>query len=292
MSPVKKVKFFFKVFKRSLFEPAYYNEVIKAKFSFSLKYLVFLLFLISLVWGISLGIRASLLLPKVGQFQTDAKAFLENFYPSELTVSIQGGKLTTNVEEPYYVDFPDIDLGVKESSLEHLIAIDTKAQATDIEKYKSAVLLTSDAAVVRDDGGGYRLFPLSGMKQDLVLNKLIWGNIVDTLTPYFKYIPTALYLSIVLSILLIPFVFTAFSLFGRLFYLLFASLLLLLVARVMKKKLSYPQVYRISMHAITLPVLLGFIFTFAGYPISGPLLFGILLVYEVLVFSRLKLAGS
>lgn len=275
---MRRVKFFFQVLVKSLTDFGYYREIAKAKFWFSFKYLYFLLFLTSLFWGIFFATKALSFVPQAPKIVANAKTTVLGLYPKELVVTLKSGKLSTNVKEPYYLDFPGLPT--------HLIAIDTKAKESDFVKYKSVLLLTRESMVAMDGETSYKVFPLSEAKTDLLVNKALYDELAKKILPYFDYFPYVLYALAAVSIVILPFVSASFSLAGKLFLILITSLLLFFLAKIMKKNLSYGKIYQLSLHALTLPILLGLVARLANFPLPGFVSALILLVFMGIVIKK------
>lgn len=291
---------FGRTFVKSISDFSYYSDILKSRFSFSLKYLLFLVFLVSLVPTLTVGYQMAMVLPKVPNFVSEAQRVLDNLYPKELILTIDNGKIKTNVKEPYYIDFEaltafntELDSRNKPTATGHLITIDTKATVTDYPKYNTAILIGSDFVVTPDDRsstrdlGGYQVFPLSeaNMTEKVVIDKKVYDEMVVVIKPYFAYIPGLLYAVIAFTVLLGPVLLAVFTLAWKLFYLLIMSLVLLVVAKLMKKDLEYAEIYRFGMHGLTLPIVISVILGLMGYPI--PFVYtGVFLVFMILVLSK------
>ncbi|CAN5290989.1 hypothetical protein BH10PAT1_BH10PAT1_7610 [soil metagenome] len=80
----------------------------------------------------------------------------------------------------------------------------------------------------------------------------------------------------------------ALSLGTELIYLLIISAIFFLVVKAMKKHLTFKKLYQLSMHAATLPILLGFIVAAIG--IQMPFLLGsaILFIFMILVLNQFE----
>lgn len=285
---MRKIKFFFRVLGKSLTDFSYYKEIAKTKFSFSFKYLIFLVFLISFFWGVFYAFKLTTFLPKVPKVISDAKVAVSEIYPKELVLMLQEGKLTTNVREPYFIEFPDVLAGLSGETFAHLVAIDTKAEAADFAKYQSPILLTGDSAVFQDKDYGFRVVPLTEVKTDLVVTRPIYDEFIKVITPYFDYFPSVVYALIVISLSLLPLITTAFSLSWRMITLFFLTVLLWVVSKVMKKHLSFGKVYQLSMHGVTLPVLLGLGASLVGLFFPTWLFIGVFLVFMGVVISKFE----
>ena len=62
---MNKLSLFVRVFWKSMFSPVYYHDVVKAKFSFSLKYFLFFSFVLGLILTLSL---TTVILPPLSKF--------------------------------------------------------------------------------------------------------------------------------------------------------------------------------------------------------------------------------
>lgn len=280
---MNRLKTFSNVFWKSLTNPSYYKKIASTKFSFSLKYLFFLLFLISLGWGIFFSVKLAFYLPKVPEFIAQVKSVARGFYPAELVVVIKDGKLQTyNVSEPYFIDFPK---ELRETEL-HFITIDTKARFEDIKRYNTAVLVTGDTIFYVDDPG-YKTLPISQIKNDLLLNRNVYDQFVDRILPYLDYLSTAVYVLIITSLLIWPFLGAGLALIGQMVYLLFTSVILWIVARVLKKDLTYGKIYQLSMHALSLPIIFS---TISGlFKVQIPFVYpGLLIVFMIIVIAKFE----
>ncbi len=275
---MNKLKTFWRTFVKS-FHPSYYKDILKAKFSFSFKYLTFLLFVVSLVSVIVIAVGLFPLRSEIPGFIEKAKRVVTTAYPEKLVVGVKDHKLITNVKEPYFVDLPDTS--------KHLISVDTKGKVEDYGKYNAFVLVTENYLVVPQDSNSYesyRVYPLVDYLKDVpngvILNKEVYQNLASQALPYVEKLPTYFAVGLVILVVLGPILGTVLILVWYMFYLLIFSPILLLVAKIMKKDLSYSQIYRLGMHAITLPILIT---TFVHFPLLFSL---ILLVFMIAVFTK------
>lgn len=265
-----KLRTFFRAFFKSFTSPKYYTEIIRAKFSFSLKFFFFYFFLYSLI-------ATAYLLPKVYLPADKAVKKLPDrvleIYPAELTIKIKDGQVSSNVQEPYSIPFPtnlfppdsllsDIyfDVGDTSRPLKNLsglslLTIDTKAKITDIQKYNTLALLTQDSISIAGDQGDIRTYPLREVK-DLTINKLLVFSIVQAIAPYLKFVIPILAFLIFLALAI-------FFPLGIMLYLLFISLVSLLIGKIMQLSLSYGKYYQISLHTSVIWITLeGILFLF------------------------------
>jgi len=267
---MRKLKTFIKTFKRSLTEPSYYQNILNAKLSFSFKYLFALLFFVSLVVGVSLFIKILKLIPQTPKFVESTKGFMVETYPKELKLTLKEGKITTNVKEPYFIDLAE----GKKASIEpfkHFIAISTRGNPEDIKNLDSLFLLTSNNLIVSEGAasGSYRVISLnnalSKIPNGVSLDKPLFSSILDKFTPYVLKVLPKIIIGISLLILIFyPLLRGTFGFIFQAIFLLPASLVLFVGAKIAKRKLSFAKMYQMSLHGATIPVTLSFVFGFSG----------------------------
>ncbi len=279
---MNKLKIFFRTFVKSLTSPKYYRDVLKAKFSFSLKYLVLLLFLVNLIITVKIGIFVYKYYPKAAPFVAEVKQVVVDFYPKELILTIKKQKISTNVKEPYYIDFPKQIAEPVSKVYKHLIVIDTKGKVDDYSKYSSVILVTADKMVTPDDQnkGNYQIIPLADKLAEVPdgtkVDKKLYDVGIQKILPYFDRVAKWIYILVLAGLILLPFAATGFGLLGKLFYLLWTTVLLWLLVKILKKKLDYSEIYRLGIHGLTLPIVVN----------SGLILLGIHLplIYSLIFF--------
>jgi len=267
---MRRIKTFIKTFKRSLTEPSYYQDILTAKLSFSFKYLFALLFFVSLIVGVSLSIKILKLIPQTPKFVESTKSFMVETYPKELKLTLKEGKITTNVKEPYFIDLA----GDKKASIEpfkHFIALSTKGNPEDIKSLDSLFLLTSDNLIISEgtSSGSYRVVSLAStlakIPNGVSMDKTLFTSILDMFTPYVLRVLPRIIIGLSLLILIFyPLLRGTFGFIFQTVFLLPASFVLFVGAKVLKKNLSFAKMYQMSLHGATVPVTLSFIFGFSG----------------------------
>jgi hypothetical protein len=148
-------------------------------------------------------------------------------------------------------------------------------------------LVTKNKVITVDSNNSYKVYPIDDTINDTI-TKPSYDSIINKITPYLKYIEPALIILIILSILIAPFALAAFSLVGELIYLAIFSAIFFLIIKLMKKAYSYKKVFQLSIHAATLPILLGFVATTLGIQIPFLLGTGILFVFMFLVINQIS----
>ena len=257
---------FIQTFKQSFYSPEFYRELKNKKFWFSLKYFYSLVAILAFVYAIVISVSA---LPAIKGFMGKIEPYLRS-YPAELVITIQDGKASTNVSEPYFIKMPDglCDLESQEAGfceLNSLIVIDTKTpfSSAKMEEYKSLAWLTEDSLIVKQD----KETKLTSLKDvpNTVINKQFMDGLADKAGSIVrKAIPVVLPLAAVLIF------FGLIIYLSKLIFLLFGALIVWIIGRIKKVDMTYGYAYRIGLHAITLGVILRFLELF-GLP-NVPLL--------------------
>lgn len=271
--------------KKSLTNPGYYADILSAPFSFSLKYLFVLLFLIALIRGIVFSIAFIPTVPKIPGYIEESKQVIKNLYPPGLTVTIKDGSLRTNVDEPYYIPFPS-RFNIKDMSL---VAIDTKASVDSFKKYNTAFLVTKNALAYPDSDtkGSYKVYPFSDIKGFLIINRGAYDRVISVIIPYFKYYPFAVVAIFVFLLLVVPIFGSVFSLSGVLLYLLVLTLVTHLISKFMKLTLSYSQTFRLGIHGLTFSLVFNLFKSSMGITIPYTYTLPFIL-WMIIVFTQLK----
>jgi len=262
--------------KSSIYNPAYYNEILSKPFSYSLKYFLSLVCLVALIATIIFSFST---LPKINKFINEIGLKALSYYPDNLEITVKNGKVSTNVSEPYFIKIP---AELKNSNrgtitkpaageIENLLVVDTKNPATiDLfNGYKTAALLSRDSFAYYDNGA-VKIQPL---RQEFngVITKAKVSMAVNKITPYLKILP------IVLAPIIFIFSFIGFVL-TKLIYLIFGALIIWIILKAMKKDAGYGKAYQLGLHAITLGVILEAV-VFRFYPnLEFPFLFTFLML--------------
>ncbi len=150
---MQKIKTFWYSFQRSLLDVSYYRDIAKSSLQFSLQYLFFLLVCLSLIRSIQLGFGYTLVRKSIPSFIQMGMKEIAQLYPKELELRISNGKLYTNVQEPYIIEFPK---AVKMPE-KHLLVIDTEGSADEYPQYNTILLATRQSLVYPDRQVGNNL---------------------------------------------------------------------------------------------------------------------------------------
>lgn len=274
---MKKFSTFWHVFQRSLLEPTYYRDIAKTSYWFSFKYLFFLLICLSLIRSVQLGVQYAKIKDKIPSYISVAKNELLNLYPKELELRISNGKLYTNVEEPYVIEFPRI-LGDVDGK--HMIVIDTKGSGDEYPKYNALILVTRQALVYPDkqQGGSLstRMYYFKDLKRSLYIDYTIYKSLIRNMDPFIAKLPQIINTGVIIGILLLPLVGGFFWTSSILFGLIFLTLFVWLIEKIMKTSYKYKTLFRMGIHGSTWPIL--FVFLMDSTNKSIPYLYNIIFI--------------
>ncbi len=250
------MKDFIEHIQKSIYSPSYYREILTRPASHSWKYYGSLAMFLSVVMTI---ITSLPLVPRLNTFLAQLPEKVIAHYPHDLRVDIAKGIVSTTVSEPYFVNFNGATSTLASTSSLGLVVIDTKSEV-NIERfraYNSIFWLSSNAVVALDKDDSLRTVVLSEMTGTIDrVHVRLW---LSEVTPYFVFLPPIFVLLIFLGLMV-----TFLAMLG---YLLLDALLVFLLGKLLKQNWSYKDAYRLSLHAVTLPVLLSSVFYLL--PISG-----------------------
>lgn len=281
------LKTFFYSLKKSLIDLEYHQDIAKASFWFSMKYLWFLLFIFVFIRGIFLGSDYLKNRPFIQPAINRGITYAEKLYPPGLELKIKNGQLSTNVKEPYIYDL-DHKLKVKDDR--HLLVIDTKGSIENYPDYNTYVLATKNAIIYPSKANGNEIeqtsvFFFSNLKQDFTLNQKIFKNFLDNIRPYtFNALYFIDWLALV-GISMFMFFGSFFWLIGIMLGLLVMTFFVWLVNLIFKKGHSYMTLYRIGMHAVTWPIIITEVTKYLGIVIPGVYPIAFLIYFFIILFS-------
>ena len=220
------------------------------------KYAVILLVLFSII------VTFSLVIPFIDIFKNGMGYFKDEF--PDFTYS--EGKLTVNSEEPIYLEDKDTDT---------MLIVDTNAttdekRAQYVEEGKAhtyLIILFSDEMCVKTANiGSYSIYEYDELSKNIGIDTFTKQDIVNYLEGNGIY-------KVYASMYLFVFAFTFLTYTVMLFIdVVILSILAFLVSKIYKVSLRYSNCIKISVYALTLPLLLQLIYiyvnTFTGFTIQ------------------------
>jgi hypothetical protein len=242
---------FFQNILNSIYAPQFYKSLPKKSlgsafgYYFLLSLLLTIITVVAAIFPITNGVK---------EFTDKMIPELVNKYPVNLQISIKNGKVSTNVDEPYFIKLPS----QKGEAPQNLLVIDTKDPFRDdvFEKYNTVAVLTKDHFYYKDTSKGeIRGNDLKNV-EDFTLNKTVITNFLKHISPYFIFITPFILLFMFLGLYL------AYTV--GLIHVAIVALLLFLLLKVVKPSLSYKESFKATLFGITLGLILEALFSITG----------------------------
>lgn len=251
---MKKVKTFLHVFRQSLLpQPKYYRKILRADFSFSLKYFVTLIFLLNIVFfGLFFG---GWLKKPYDHLSLKAVESALSSYPDNLTVEVMDGTLTTNYDHPYFL------WGEDEGGPVLLAVVSETSTPEEISEFETPVMFTGTDLVFSDTGRGTvsNVLPYGGL--NLTVDK---ASVDSLLVGLEKVKPFLLILSFLFALIIAPLLVTV----GIFIYLVILSLFCYFVFSLYSKKNNFKNTLQLALHSATLPFLTKYTLLGFGYDLD------------------------
>jgi hypothetical protein len=246
---MKHIRNFLKKIKDTVYNPSFYQKITHEPTELGIWFLFLINVLSFTVIGIGLLVIS---IPSVSSFSMSD--YIGTHYPDELTITIQDGVVEANIDMPYYIPLDEDE----EGDPANLIVIDTtEGQTFDtISSYDTLAVLTRDSLVFFKSEGETRIFSLEEIK-DFTFNKdtaISWGETIMTWT-YILIIPFALLMIGIVACfvlgwyLLVSFIYALVPFFA---------------AKLLKKRLTYMNAYKVSLYALVPAILFSTIISLLG----------------------------
>ena len=265
ISYMQKIKAALYVFTQSLTSPKYYKDIIKTDLRFSLKYYVVLSLVFALV---SATYTLVPLLPKINEGIDEGISYALALYEDDLVITIEGGKLSINKEEPYIIPLP---VGGNSDLPSNVIVFDSEGTLDDLEGWDTFVLVNSANILIKNESE-IRVYPTNRLP-DSTLTKQDLVSLTEQLRDFSRFVPYLVGIVLLLAVLFYYLVF-------RLIYLLVVGGFLRLIGYFKGATLSYEKYYKIGVHAMTLPLCIELLNNFFGVYVTGlPWFFMIHLIF-------------
>ncbi len=285
---MNKLKTWWYVFKNSITNFSYYRDILKTPLSFSLKYLYVLVYAVITLQALIWSIQIAFLLPQFPAFLNTLERRMYELYPENLVITIKDGVLSTNAEEPVFIDIPELQ---EAPETEHFITIDTEASIEAYLDYQTLFLVT-DSEIVYPESDyeevmTYEVIPLDSVEENATINKDNYTDFVQEVSSVFPSLPRLAPVILIIGTFILP-LFLAFFVAGsHLFLLFFLSIATWAIATLFKLKLGYMKSFQLGVHALTFPILLQMVLQMSGRSIPLVFISGFLL-WMVLVLSQIQ----
>lgn len=264
---MSKINTFFSTLVKTFTSPAYYLDILKARFSFSLKYFLVFFFLYAIVGTVITSLQ---IVPPVTKFLSVLPSRIESIYPQGLEIYLKDGLLSTNVPEPYSIPisviekaFSDQVLGTSTTDqIENILVIDTKDNAENFRDYKTVVLLTQKSLVTLNDDNSLKMYSFTS-DMNGTLTKAMVSDLISKVAPYLGYVAPLMVGAIFLGLLISTPVY-------YLLYLLFFAFLFWILAKITKVHLTYSKSYQLGLHLCTITATLFGLLSLLDLTVSFP----------------------
>lgn len=260
---------FLKTIRDSIYSPEFYTSIPQKRLLSAIGYFLLLSLFLTIIQSVV----------PIWKFSTTGQAEIKKFvnkvtniYPSELEIKIQKGKASTNVQEPYFIPLQfDTD---KVGNISNLIVIDTKTpySSDQFNQYETYAWLTEDSVFIRNNNK-IEANDLSKVS-NITINRAFVTSLINKFTPWLKFITPLAITGILIGI------YIAYS--SRLIYLFFLALIIWVLAKFLKKPLSYGGSYKMGLYAMTLGLFVNLILSFFKFP-GFPFMLTIISIGVVLI---------
>lgn len=235
------MKTIFETFKKSVYDPAFYQTVATAPLSGTFRFYIKFTLVLSLVMTVVLGV---LLVPQGIIFVRErAPDLVKTYYPKELAVHIEKGAASANVPMPYFVPLMGATGATATTSMQNMLVIDTTEDfdKKKFEEYRTYALLTSTDIVTRNDNGQITIQSLRAVPPIIITQDVLLSWILN-IQNYLVYIVA---IGIVVTFIIMMLGYLAYLIPLFLFALIPKS-----IAYLKKMPLSYASAYKMSLYAI------------------------------------------
>jgi hypothetical protein len=249
---MKKIKAFIYIFYNSLTSFSYYKDILNTSFSFSIKYLAVLAIVATII---TTSVVSTKDLPKITQWVNDQKITLINLYPEDFEIKVENNKWNINKEQPYIVKTPESFKTPEATLPKNFIIFDQKGTINDFEA-RDTMILVNETNILSKSNGKFDVYPLKELPNG-TLNKQRFTEIINQFDVFIKYIPA---IFIVITTIFMFFYYFVF----KLIYLLFVAIALVIANMFIKPSIEFKHLYRIALHAMTVPFILDMLIKISG----------------------------
>ena len=268
---MKKLNTFIYAFKNSVASPKYYNDIIKTKMNFSIKYFLFLAFLASIISVIGYSIKY---LPGYISEINAAYQSIEESFPEDLVIEFKDGTWSSNKEGPIIIKQIKTD---EDNKLpENLFVFDKEGTIEKIDEYNTMFLVNSENILYKIDTEGVVAQPLKNIPNG-TLNKELLNEKMQTIKKLIELLPFLLPLALLVLTFLFEYV------LGSIFVILISALGIYIVSISKKRKIEFKSALQICIHASTIPMIVRALST------ASPVVYGFILNWLLFITLAVSL---
>lgn len=236
---MKALKTWWRIYFRTISDPTYYNQIIKTKLSFSLKYFWGFYLILAIGSSLFFAIR---LVPRLATFNQNISEQILSQYPQDLVVSLKNHRLFVyGVDEPFHLAFPThVGLSDLANQYDWFITLDSQTNTT----YDSMFTFNQDQFTFMYPDGQAQTQLYQEFEADFSLDKDKVSTdlpvIQQTVDQIIRLLPLGVFIfNTTLVPLIIMAVLLAFAVFIQ------------IAAQLSQLNISYKKCYQISLHTIT-----------------------------------------
>lgn len=237
---MNKLKTFFHILIKSHTDIDYYQDVVRASYSFSFKYFLIYYLILALATSLYFNFHDK---PNLQNTSSTLIQQAKDNFPQDLSIKLESGILSLQgQDQPFHIEFPPtLDQFQTSTKYQYLATFDTSSNTAAKD---SLLTLTTQDIIVRQPDGLKQTIPLSNLDANLEINN---SNLeenaqiaLDVTTTLISALPYLLFL----------FLITIYPIIALLF-LAFFSILTNAIAKILGKKLTYKKTFQIGLHTIT-----------------------------------------
>ena len=241
---MKKIKTFLYVLKNSISSPKYYNDIVKTKINFSIKYFLALSLLVSVISVI--GYSITYLPNYISEINTAYKSIEEGF-PEDLIIEFKDGTWSPNKEGPVIIK--QVDLGEGSKLPENLFVFDKDGTIEKIDEYNTMFLVNSENILIKTDAEGVVAQPLKNIPNGTI-DKNLLNEKMQTIKKLVELLPFLLPLALLIPTFLFEYV------GGSIFIILLSAIGVYIASISTKRKVDFKSAFQICIHASTIPMII------------------------------------
>ena len=268
---MKKLKTFVYVLKNSISSPKYYNDIVKSKINFSIKYFLALSFLVSVISVIGYSI---IYLPKyISEIKISYQSIEEGF-PEDFVIEFKDGSWSSNKEEPVIIK--KIDLGKDNKLPQNLFVFDKEGTIEKIDEYNTMFLINSENILYKTDTEGVIAQPLKNIPNGK-LDKNLLNEKMQTVKKVIGFLPYLLPLALLIPTFLFEYV------GGSIFIILISAVGVYIASISTRKKIDFKSAFQICIHASTIPMIVR------AFSTVSPVVYGFILNWLLFIILAVSL---
>lgn len=267
---MKKLKTFLYVLKNSAISPKYYNDIIKTKVNFSIKYFLFLSFLASIVSVIGYSVAY---LPKyISEIKASYQSIEEGF-PEDFVIEFKDGSWSSNKEGPVIIK--QVYLGENSKLPENLFVFDKEGTIEKIDEYNTLFLINSENILYKTDTEGVVAHPLKNIP-DRTVDKRLLNEKLHTAKKVIEFLPYFFPLALLIPTFLFEYV------GGSMFIILISAVGVYILSISTRKKIEFKSAVQICTHASTIPTIIR------AFSTASPIIYGFVLNWFLFVILAIS----